>query len=169
MSQDYWMFDEIEVTVSGCFTTHHYLNSKSGTYGEMTFPAFASSASFKDASGHHLTMQKTRWWGSQHELVEGDRVRGTADRAGVFNRDINVWSDGHGYVLRPEGVFKQGWFLEDGIGNLLLEMQPRGAFRQGAYLSIQAVVDAPLVIFAYYLAHMGQHEDAAAVAATSAS
>jgi hypothetical protein len=169
MSKDYWMFDEIEVTVSGCFTTHHHLSGQSGAYGEITFPAFATGAEFESASGRNLSMQKTRWWGSQHELADSRGVLGRADRAGILNRDINVWFDGQEYVLQPEGLFKQGWFLVDSQGAQLLEIQPRGVFRQGAYLSIKGVVDSALVVFAYYLIHMRQQEDAAAVAATSAS
>jgi hypothetical protein len=47
----------------------------------------------------------------------------------------------------------------------MLEIQPRGAFKQGAYLTITGAVDADLVAFVYYLVHMRQQEDAAASAA----
>jgi hypothetical protein len=167
MSQDYWTFEEIEISVSGCFTTHHHLSGASGEYGEINFPAFATDATFEGASGRRLSMQKTRWWSTEYELVESGRVRGRADRAGVFNQNMDVWFDGQAYELQPEGIFKQGWFLMDGQGTQLLEIQPRGAFRQGAYLSIQAVVDRALALFAYYLVHMRKQEDAAAVAAAS--
>jgi hypothetical protein len=54
-------------------------------------------------------------------------------------------------------------------GTTLLEIQPRGVLKQGAYLTILAEVDADLVAFAYYLVHMRKQEQAASVAAVSAA
>jgi hypothetical protein len=50
-----------------------------------------------------------------------------------------------------------------------MEIQPRGVFKQGAYLSVRAAIELDLVAFAYYLVHSRKQEDAAVVAATSAS
>jgi hypothetical protein len=92
-----------------------------------------------------------------------------ADRRAMLSRDIVIEFDGQEYELIPEGILKQGWFLNDAQGNRLLEIQPRGVFRQGAYLTLVGWVDADLVAFAYYLVHMRKQEDSAAVAATTAS
>ena len=62
---------------------------------------------------------------------------------------------------------KQGWFLLDAERRVLLEIQPRGVFRQGAYIALHSSLEVDLVVFAYYLVQMRQQEDAAAVAATS--
>jgi hypothetical protein len=169
MKQKTWLLDEIEVDVSGFFTTHHHLRTGAGNVGEFTFPAFSQSAVYRTADGRELLMQKTHWLGGGHELVEGQAVRGTADRPGLFRRDLLVKLDGQEYTLEPQGFFKQGWYLKDREGNILLEIQPRGFFRQGAYLTPTGVVEADLVAFAYYLVHMRQQEDAAAVSATTAS
>jgi hypothetical protein len=50
-----------------------------------------------------------------------------------------------------------------------MEIQPRGVFKQGAYLSLRGAIELDLVAFAYFLVQMRKQEDAAVVAATSAS
>jgi hypothetical protein len=93
-------------------------------------------------------------------------VRGRGDRPGLFRRDLAIWFDGEEYALEPEGLLSRGWYLVDASGSRLLEIQPRGIFTQGAYLTITGAIDADLVAFAYYLVHMRQQEDAAAAAAS---
>ncbi len=167
MTKQIWTLDEIEVDVSGFFTTHHVLRTGAGILGEFTFPAFSQSATYKTSNGRKLLMQKTHWLGFAHELIEGEMVRGSGDRPSLFRRDIALHLDGQQYSLEPEGAFSQGWRLFDASGQQLLEIQPRGILRQGAYLTILGAVDADLVAFAYYLVQMRQQEDAAAVAAAS--
>jgi hypothetical protein len=167
MSQDTWLLDEIEVEVTGFFSTHHYFETASGTWGEMTFPAFASHGLFKDDSGRELLMQKTHWLGTRHEFVDGEVVRGNADRKGLLNREMAVHFDGQEYLLQPVGVFDRGWYLVGPEGTVLLEVQPRGMLKQGAYVTIIGAVSADLVIFAYYLVHTRWQEDSAVAAAAS--
>ncbi len=169
MSQDTWMIDEIEVEVTGFFTTHHYFETGTGTWGEFTFPAFSSHGVFRTGDGRELLMQKTHWLGSAHEFVEGGTVRGRADRRGLLSREIVVEFDGKEYLLVPKGFFSRGWNLIDANETILLEIEPRGVFKQGAYLTITSMIDADLVAFAYYLVHMRWQEDAAAAAAAGAS
>ncbi len=169
VTRESWMLDEIEVDVSGFFTTHHQFQTRSGSLGKFTFPAFSQHGIYRTPDGRELLMQKTHWLSSAHELVEGETVRGRADRAGLFRRDIAIWFDGRKYSLEPEGILSWGWYLVDAEGRKLLEYQPRGVFKQGAYLSITGAVDADLVAFAYYLVHMRQQEEAAAAGATAAS
>ncbi len=161
-----WVLDQIKVDVSGFFTTHHYFETEVGMFGEFTFPAFSQHGTFRTADGRELLMQKKSWLGSAHECIEGERVRGVADRRGWLSRDMIVQFDGQKYTLVPEGLLKQGWFLLDAGGNTLIEIQPRGFFRQGAYLTVRGAIGADLVAFAYYLVHMRQQEDAAAAAAS---
>lgn len=167
MSQEFWKVDEIEVTVSGFFTTHHTFSTAEGVWGEMTFPAFDRSAVFERADGHRLEMRRTRWWSGDYELLDGEVVRGTADRQRLLNRDLVVQFGGQEYRLLPEGAFKMGWFLTGAEGSRLVEVQPRGAFKQGAHITLGGWLDPDLVMFAYYLVHMRKQEEAAAVAATS--
>jgi hypothetical protein len=169
MAWEEWMLDEIEVEVTGFFTSHHIFRTEMQNLGELTFPAFSQCAEFRAADGRELLMQKTHWLGSAHELVQGDTVRATADRPGLFRRDIAVQFDGREYGLEPEGLFSQGWYLTDGKGNVLVEIQPRGVLKEGAYLTIRGAVDADLVVFAYYLVHVRQQEDAAAAVAASSA
>jgi hypothetical protein len=167
VTKEVWMLDEIEIEVSGFFTTHHHFQTRRGHLGKCTFPAFSQQAIYCAPDGRELLMQKTHWLGSAHELVDGGVVRGRADRPGLFRRDIMVQFDGKEYTLEPEGFLSQGWFLVDAGGTRLLEFQPRGAFKQGAYLTITGAIDADLVAFVYYLVHMRQQENAAATAAAA--
>lgn len=168
MNQEIWTLDEIEVEVSGFFTTHHVLRTEAGILGELIFPAFSQSARYRSSGGRELLMRKTHWLSSTHDLVEGEVVRGSGARPGLFRRDIVLQVDGQQYSLEPEGILSQGWRLFDARGQQLLGLRPRGIFRQGAYLTVTGAVDADLVAFAYYLVQMRQQEEAAgATAATS--
>lgn len=169
VAQETWMEDKIEVDVSGLFTTHHRFETKAGAWGRLKFPAFSDHGVFRSADGRELVMRKVHWLGSSHELVEGNVVRGTADRRGLLHREMVIQFRGQEYLLQPEGLLSQGWYLTDAVGNVLIQTQPRGILRQGAYLTITGPVDADLVAFAYYLVYMRGQEDAAAVAATSAA
>lgn len=163
------MIGTIEVDVTGFFTTHHYLQAEWGEIGELTFRAFNQGATYEALDGRKVIMQKSHWLGTAHEMVDGGVVRGTADRPGLLRTDIAVQLDGQDYILEPEGLLKQGWFLLDAERHILMEIQPRGVFKQGAHLSVRAAIELDLVAFAYYLVHMRKQEDAAVVAATSAS
>ena len=163
------MVGTIEVEVTGLFTTHHYLQAEWGDLGELTFRAFNQGASSEALDVRKVTMQKSHWLGTEHEMVDGGVVRGRGDRPGLLRTDIAVQFDGQDYILEPEGLLKQGWFLLDAERHILMEIQPRGVFTQGAYLSLHAAVELDLVAFAYYMVHMRKQEDAAVVAATSAS
>jgi hypothetical protein len=163
------MIGTIEVDVTGFFTTHHYLQAEWGEIGELTFRAFNQGATYEALDGRKVIMQKSHWLGTAHEMVDGGVVRGRADRPGLLRTDIAVQFDGQDYILEPEGMLKQGWFLLDAERHILVEIQSRGVFKQGAYLSLRAAVELDLVAFAYYLVHMRKQEDAAVVAATSAS
>ena len=93
----------------------------------------------------------------------------TADRAGLLSQDLKIDFGGKRYWLIPDGVFKDGWYLTDDAGMTLLQIKRRGILREGAYLTINSLLDRALVAFAYYLVHTRRQEEAAAVAATTAA
>ena len=159
--------DEIEVTVSGLFTTHHRFATEAGVRGELTSPAFASYSTFRTARGRELVMQKVHWLGNAHELIVGELVRGTADRQSLFGREFAIHYGGREYQLAPEGFLGQGWHLTDDQGTLLVELRPRGILNQGFFLRTTGSVDVELLAFAYYLVQVRRQEDSAAVAASA--
>jgi hypothetical protein len=158
---------EIEVAVRGLFTTHHTFHSEAGILAEVKFPAFSQSGEYRASGGRKLLMQKTGWLSTSHELIEGNRVRGTADQPGILRQDFSIRFNGQPYRLDPKGILNRGWVLSDGQGRALLDVEPRGAFKQGAFLTILRAVDADLVAFAYYLVHTRWQEAAAAGAVTA--
>jgi hypothetical protein len=136
----------------------------------LTIPAFGDDGSLELGDGRRWQMYKRHWLGTAYELKEGRTVHGTADRQSWLGRDLEVIFDGQVLALQRPGFWSRDWQLVDASGAKLVEIQPRGIFRQGAYLTVRSPVEAQLVTFAYYLAYRQQQEEAAATAAaTSAS
>ena len=163
---DTWMFGHIEVEQTGFFTTHHTFRTPSGRVGELTMPAFSDHGTYRTPAGQEVHLAKTHWLGGDYELVEGERVRGRAGRQGFFSRDLDVWFDGQALTLERRGWLDQGWYLVDAGRQTLLEISPRGFFRQGATISLAGPVETALVIFVYYLAYVRHQEEAATAAAS---
>ena len=161
------MLREIEVSITGLFTTHHHFRTRSGLWGELTFPAFSDEGTFRRGDGRELVMRKVRWLGTSYELLEGENPRGSADRSGLFSRDLLVDFDGQQYLLEPEGWLSLDWTLRDSWGNCLLEIRPRGILRQFVYLTVTGALDGYLAAFAYYLVHVRRQEEAAGAAAAT--
>jgi hypothetical protein len=166
MTHNTFMIDQIEVHSTGLFTTHHSFEAGEEKLGELVCPAFGQQATFQASDGRTLSIRKTSWLGSSHELVQSSSVRGTAHPRKAFSRDLLVQYEGTEYLLRPEGILSRGWFLLDAGGTTLLEIQPRGVLRQGAFLYPRLVMDFDLVVFVYYLVFTRQQEEAAAAAAS---
>jgi hypothetical protein len=167
MSNPTWRSNQIEVEVSGFFTTHHTFETAAGLLGELTMPAFGQQGTFRFSDGRELYVRKTSWLGNSHQLLDGESVRGTADQAGLFRRDILVHLNGQDYVLEPAGIFSRGWFLLDAAETTLVEIEPRGILRQGLFLTLHAEIAPELVVFVYYLVFTRQQEEAAGAAAAT--
>lgn len=168
MTQETWMIDEIQVRVSGFFTTHHHLHTEMGALGKFKFPAFAQNATYRTPDGREMLMQKTHWLGSGHQLVEGGTVRGTADRSSLFDRGLVLQLDGRQYRLEPTGILSRDWRLVDQGGEKLLEIQLLGLLSRDARLVVTGIIVEPdLIAFAYYLYYMRSQEEAAAGAAAA--
>jgi hypothetical protein len=159
---------EIEVTVSGFFTTHHSFRSDGGHWGKLTFSAFSDEGTFRREDGRELVMRKVRWIGTAHEMLLGGILRGSADRPGLLSRDEVIGFGGQQYRLQPEGILEDSWYLTDGSGTRLLGLRSRGILRQGATLRIVGPLDPDLTVFAYYLVH-SRSQEASALAATIAA
>jgi hypothetical protein len=167
MSEKMWVLGRVEVIASGFFTTHHDFHTEAGLVARLTMPAFRDEGILRSTAGHELHMYKPRWLGTARELVEGETVRGLADRPGLFSRDIAVTFDGQEFLLERPRLFSRDWQLVDRQGNVLLTIQPRGIFRQGAHLDVPRPIELSLVAFSYYLARAREQEEAAGAAAAS--
>ena len=169
MAQKALITDEVQVTVSGFFTTHHSLETVTGGLGELTLPAFSKGGVFRSGDGRELTVERTSWWRGWHELREDGVVMGTARPRGFWQRTMSVGFRGAMYELVPAGFWSRGWHLVDEAGTALLEIQPRGVFRRGAYLTVLGSVNADLLVFVYYLVNVRWQEQAAAASAAAGS
>jgi hypothetical protein len=169
MAHEALMTDEIEVRVSGLFTTHHRLWTAAGILGELTLPTFGRRGIFRAADGRELTVERTSWWRGWHELRESGIVLGTARPLGFWRRAMSVGFRGAMYELEPTGFWSRGWCLVDAAGRSLLEIYPRGVFTRDAILRVMAPVNADLLVFAYYLTHVRWQEQAAAASAAAGS
>jgi len=168
MEQGVWTTGEIEVHVSGFFTTHHYMQTAAMVLGEFTLPAFSTSGVFHFADERKLVVERTSWWRGWHELREDGVVLGTAYPRGFWRRTMSVGFRGLVYGLAPASFWSRGWHLVDGAGTALLEVQPRGILCRGAYLTIMGPVHTGLLVFTYYLVNARWQEQAAVPSATAA-
>ena len=168
MAQDILETNEIEVAVSGFFTTHHRLQTAAGALGEFTFPAFRMHARFRAADGRELLARHVSLWRDRHELWDGNTRLATARPPHFWSRAFIIQFGGREYTLRPVGFWEHCWRLADEAGMMLLEMRPRGAFRRGAFLTVHGEIDADLLAFAYYLVHTRWEEQHATAGAAGA-
>lgn len=162
-----WIADEIEVEVSGFFTTCHRLQTAVGVMGELTLSALRSNGVFRFVDGRELTMKRTSWWRAWHELSEDGVVSGSTRPRGFFRREIVVQFGDREFALKPGGFWTRSWHLIDDAGTALLEIRPQGIFRRGALLTILDAVDVALLVFSYYLVYVRWREERAAAAAAS--
>lgn len=159
---------EIEVLVEGFFTTHHLLQTQTEVVGELTVPAMSKQAIFVGAGDDELEMRKPSWWKSYFELRRAGSLLGSAGPKRFFSRDVVVEYGTERYVLCPAGFWSRAWQLVDAEENVLVEVEPRGAFRRGAYLTALDQVDRELLVFTYFLVQeRWQAETATAAVAAS--
>jgi hypothetical protein len=164
VTQEAWLADEIEITVSGFFTTHHSMQSQAGSLGTLTLSAFASGGVFRALDGRELEVRRTNWWRGEHELRENGITVGMARLRGFWRRTTSVGFRGAAYELEPTNVWSRGWRLTDAAGMAVLEIQPLGVFRRGARLTVLGPVHVDLLLFAYYLVNVRWQEQSAAAA-----
>lgn len=169
MRPETWLADEVEVNVSGVFTTHHVLQTGTGTLGELTMPALKMASVFRAADGQKLIVKRTSWWRGTYELREDDTVLGTARPMGLFRRENAVQFGEQAYRLRAAGFCGRIWHLLDSAGETVMEIRPRGAFRRGAILRIRKSVDLTLLAFTYGLVQASWQEQTAAAGAGGAA
>ncbi len=176
MAQDVWETNEIEIVISGLFTTHHRLQTAAGVLGEFTFPALRMHAIFHAADGRKLLARHASLWRDRHELREGDArewrtlpVLATARPPRFWSRALIIQFGRREYVLKPADFWESRWQLADDAGVVLLEMRSRGTFRRRVHLAVLGAVDVDLLAFAYYLMHERWEEHAAVGAAAASS
>jgi hypothetical protein len=161
--------DGVEVTVSGFFTTHHFVQTSTGILGELTLPAFSTGGVFYAADGRELVVRRTIWWRGWHEMREDGVVVGTAHSQGFWRRTMNVGFRGATYELVPTDCWSREWCLLDETGATVIAVRSRGAFRRGAYLTVVEPVHVDLLAFVYYLVNVRWQEQSAAAGAAAGS
>ena len=166
MSPEEWLADQIEVVVSGFFTTHHQLQMAAEVLAELTLSA-RREAYLRTADGRALTIRRRSWWKEEYELRDGPDLLASARPRGAFRREIVVQFGDQQLALRPAGFWNRGWFLVDASESVLLEVKSRGFFQRGALLGIREAMDIALVAFTYFLVHQRWQAEAAAAAGAS--
>jgi hypothetical protein len=152
----------IQVNISGFFTTHHRFLSEGGELGQLTLAATRRGGVFRSFDGRELVLRQKSLWRSEHELHEGGLVLASARPRGFFRTAILIEFGGQTYTLERISFWKRGWRLLDPGNVAVMEIQPQGLFKRGAFLDILGEIDANLLVFAYYLIYMRWQEEAAA-------
>ena len=164
MSQETWMADLVEVTVSGFFTTHHVMRTAAGSLCEMTIRGLGKKAVVRTIDERELLIERTNWWRGAYELRRDDVTVAEARPLGVFRRVNAIQFDGRGYRLRAADFWSHSWLLADDAGQTLAKIRPRGVFRRGAILRILGPVDVDLLAFTYHLVNARWRQQSAAAA-----
>jgi hypothetical protein len=163
------MADQIEVTVDGVFTTHHYLQSASGNLGELTMNTGGSTGTFLSTDGRELEIKRTSLWRGWYELRDSGIVIGTAASQGVFRRTTTIDYRGVEHLLEPTSFWAREWRLVDPMGSILVEVGPRGVFKRGAVIRVLGEIELDLLVFCYHMVSMRWQEQSSAGAASAAS
>jgi hypothetical protein len=169
MRRETWLADQVEVTVSGLFTTHHLLRTATGVLGALTLPVMRLKGVFRGADGRELVVKRTSWWRGTYKLHEDGDLLGTARPLGIFRRENTVTFDDQTYRLSAAGFWARIWHLKNDAGEVVVEVRPRGALRRGATLRIVRPVDLALLVFTYHLVNARWQEQTTAVSAAAAS
>ncbi|MGD2148327.1 MAG: hypothetical protein PVH41_16665 [Anaerolineae bacterium] len=164
MSQETWLADLVEVTVSGFFTTHHVMQTAAGILAEMTMTGLGKKAVVRTVEGRELVIQRTNWWRGVYELRKDDLAVGEARPLGILRRNNAIRFGGHDFRLRAGDFWSRSWTLADDGDQTLVKICPRGAFRRGAILRILRPVDADLLALTYHQANVRWREQTAAAA-----
>lgn len=169
MTGELWAYDEIVVEVAGIFTTQHTFRSAGETLAILSVPAGMAEGSYEGQGGRRIAVRRTGCLSRGYELLDGGFVRGGAEPRGLFKMGYALHFDGEALALVPEGVFRQGWLLIDGEGQVLLRLEPLGVFKRGSRLVAPRPIEFPLAVLAYYLYQVQQQETAAVAATTAAA
>jgi len=164
MSQEAWLADLVEVTVSGFFTTHHVMQAAGGILAEMTMTGLGNRAAVRTAEGRELAIERTNWWRGVYELRKDKLVVGEARPLGILRRKNAIRFGGRDFGLRAGDFWNRSWTLSDDAGQMLVKIRPRGTFRRGAVLQILRPVDVDLLALTYHQVNVRWREQTAAAA-----
>lgn len=158
-----YLADVIEVTVSGGLKTEHVFHAADSALGVLNLNGMISKGVFQGADGVELRMEKTSFWKSEYQLLEGGRIVGRAASPKAFKREFEIEYEGQPMRLKPARAKFRSWSFLDAAGNPVLEIRPRGAFKRGAKIQLFAPCALGLLAFAYTLvARRWQEENSAA-------
>ena len=167
MNQETWTADQIEVSVDGVFTTHHYMQSASGSLGELTMKTGGATGTFVSTDGRELEIKRTSFWRGWFEMRDSGVVIGTASSQGFFRRTTTIDYRGVEHLLEPANAWARKWRLVDPMGSVLVEIEPRGAFKRGAFIRVLGEIELDLLAFCYYMVSMRWQEQAGAASAAA--
>ena len=155
--------------MEGVFTTHHYLLSAAGSLGELTIKTGGGTGTFLATDGRELEVKRTSLWRGWYEMRDSGVVIGTAASQGFFRRTTTIDYRGVEHLLEPVNTWARRWRLVDPMGSVLVEVEPRGVFKRGAFIKVFGEIELDLLVFCYYMVSMRWQEQASAASAASAA
>jgi hypothetical protein len=164
MNPEEFTADVIEVTVSGTFKTEHVFNAAEGILGVLTLKASMADGQFTGADDLKLAFKKTSAWKSHYELQQNGVILGTARPPKKITRALDLFVNEVRYILKPGGSKARSWKIYDERGQVMCEIMPRGAFKRGARIRIEAEIQLSMLVFGYCLVARRWQEESAAAA-----
>jgi hypothetical protein len=153
--------DVVEVRVSGAFSTQHEFWAGEQRLGKMTLKFGKLQGQFVGSQGERFEIDQPNLWKRHFRVMEDDETLGRAAPPKNFSPRLMVEFNGNVYECRPVGFWGRKWLLRDNLGEVLMVMEPRGAFKRGAFLSIYKPIPLGLMVFFYTVVHKRWQEQSA--------
>lgn len=154
--------DLIEITVSGGLKTEHVFHAADGVLGVLNLNGMISKGEFRGADGSQLILEKTSFWKSEYQLLEGSGIVASAKSPKVFKRAFEIEYEGRSMRLEPDGLTLRSWTVLDEDQHPICEIKRRGALKRGAVIHLFSPAELGLLALAYTLVTKRWQEESSA-------
>ncbi len=169
MDQQTYSADVVEVTVKGAFATQHEFWAGEERLGELKLKFGKIQGDFTGRQGERYAIEQTGFWKRGFLIADDEEILGRANPPKNFSPRLVIEFEGEGYACRPVGFWARKWLVKDTLGEILMVMEPRDAFKRGAYLQIYKSIPLGLLVFFYAVVHKRWQEQSAAASSAAAA
>lgn len=169
MDQQTYSADVVEVMVKGAFATQHEFWTGEKCLGELKLKFGKLQGEFEGRQGERYAVEQPSFWRRDFLIKDDKEILGRANPPKNFSPRLVIEFEGEGYECRPVGFWARKWLLKDTLGEILMVMEPRGAFKRGAYLQIYKPIPLGLLVFFYAVVNKRWQEQSAAASSAAAA
>ncbi len=119
---------------------------------------------FQGTDTENYQIEQPSIWKKYYQIREENEVLGAAKPPGFFSRNLLIELEGSFFELTPVKFWSNEYYLKDATGQIISSVQPRGAFKRGALVSIYQPISLALLVLTYFLVTKNWQEQRAAAA-----